>query len=506
MSAHWIERRGVFWSATALIAVLFLVRNLPFHLDDYEQAKQAFTSFEMVQEGHWLYQHTPNEKIATKPPLVGWISAAVFGVTRSWEIAWRLPSLAAAILLLVALSRNARAAYGFGGALLALGAFGLNMLSPRLATLVRTDMALALVVFLIGVRIWRKTRAAGEAWETWDRVIMCALLTAAMLIKGPVVGAFLLPGIAAFQWLKRDRNVSAWFGWWPWLAALAVFGLWVAGGVAWVPGFYEQVVLREFAGRFSETVHRPQPIYFYLPHLLHKLAPWSLLLLVLGVIGWRADRGVLRERWQRLSPEVAWLVCWIAGGLLVMSFVPSKRVDRIFPLVPPLCLLLAAQYARLQANANLAAGVRRWSALTLVIAALCISGYVASQIVESFRAREGALADFGAAVRKEAAARGWRYEVIGGKEEGLLLYLRKTHFVSRTEALTEWNAHALDALVAPTEELALLLAELSDASVSPLEATVTINDRPRRYIMVVRKSPLDFAVLRRNFLPLERFP
>ena len=35
--------------------------------------------------------------------------------------------------------------------------------------------------------------------------------------------------------------------------------------------------MREFVGRFGETIHRPQPLLFYLPHLLHKFAPWSLL-------------------------------------------------------------------------------------------------------------------------------------------------------------------------------------------------------------------------------------
>src|SRR4029078_9638932 len=125
---------------------------------DYDQAKQAFTSFEMVKEGHWLYQHTPHQRVATKPPLVGWISAALFGVTRSWEIAWRLPSLIAALALAFVLFRAAKGAYGKVAAVTALGAFGLILLSPRLATLVRTDMPLALVIFLMGLLIWQKIR------------------------------------------------------------------------------------------------------------------------------------------------------------------------------------------------------------------------------------------------------------------------------------------------------------------------------------------------------------
>ncbi|MEP6822524.1 MAG: glycosyltransferase family 39 protein [Chthoniobacterales bacterium] len=481
-SGSWLERSETFWIVAILITVLFAARNYPFHLDDYEQAKQAFTSFEMVEQGHWLYQHTPNERIATKPPLVGWISAAIFELTRWWEIAWRLPSLAAAILLLAILARSVSAAYGSASGLLAMSAFGFNMLSPRLATLVRTDMVLALIVFLLGWRIWRKIRSDEEKWETRDRVMMFALLTASMLIKGPIVAAFLLPGMLLFHWLRRNSKISAWFGWWPWLAALAVFGLWVAGGIAWVPDFYEQVVLREFAGRFSETVHRPQPIYFYVPHLLHKFAPWSILMIALALVGWRSGSESFRERWRALPPEMAWLICWVFGGLLVMSLVPSKRVDRIFPVVPPLCLLLAAQYARASA------WKQRWSTLAIAVAALGLTGYVASEIVGAVRSRENALAKFGEAVRSEATARGWRYEVIGGKEEGLLLYLRKTHFSKRDQIIARWNAGELDALVLPAEELTDYSVHLSDVARTNLEASITVNGRARRYLLLAREK------------------
>jgi 4-amino-4-deoxy-L-arabinose transferase-like glycosyltransferase len=263
----------------ALIAlVMWFATNLPWQLDDYDQAKQAFTSFEMVKQGHWFYQHTPRGRVATKPPLVAWISAGVFGASRSWDLAWRLPSFAAAVALALCLARSATAAYGVAAGIAAFGSFVFNLLTPRLATLVRTDLPLALVLFLIGLAIWRKVQS-DERWQRRDRIWMFALLTAGMLIKGPIVYAFLLPGIVCYQWWRRKTGAaSAWFGWWPWLASLAIFLVWAIAGMRFVSGFYEQVVVREFLGRFSETVHRPQPIYFYLPHLLHKFAPWSLVM------------------------------------------------------------------------------------------------------------------------------------------------------------------------------------------------------------------------------------
>ena len=54
----------------------------------------------------------------------------------------------------------------------------------------------------------------------------------------------------------------------------------------------------------------------------------------------------------------------------------------------------------------------------------------------------------------------WRYEVVSAKDEGLLLYLRKTHFVEPADAVTEWNAGNLDALVASKEKAAFLMREL----------------------------------------------
>src|SRR5436190_191559 len=128
MTSGLLEDRRTLWIVAALIAVLFAIANLPWQLDDYDQAKQAFTSFEMVKEGHWFYQHTPHERVATKPPLVGWISAAFFTVMQSWEIAWRLPSVIAALALAVVLFGAVKNAYGKAAAVIAVAAFALNLL------------------------------------------------------------------------------------------------------------------------------------------------------------------------------------------------------------------------------------------------------------------------------------------------------------------------------------------------------------------------------------------
>ena len=66
-------QRGLVVLWFVLILALFGVRNIPWHLDNYDQAKQAYTSLEMVQDQHWWIQHSPKGPPALKPPLAGWV-------------------------------------------------------------------------------------------------------------------------------------------------------------------------------------------------------------------------------------------------------------------------------------------------------------------------------------------------------------------------------------------------------------------------------------------------
>ncbi len=473
----------------ALAIVLFAVANLPWHLDDYDQAKQAFASFEMVERGHWFYQHTPNWWVATKPPLVGWISAGFFAITRSWDIAWRLPSFLAAVALLALLTRSA-AVYGPIGALVAGCAYSFNLFGPRLASLVRTDMPLALVLFAIGWLILEKIRKRA-AWTTRDQFLLFLLLSGGMLIKGPIIFAFLLPGIIAFEWRQRKTEAAgaAWSGWLPWLASFLVFLVWVAGGVLFVPEFSEHVVLREFGGRFSDETHRSQPFYFYLAHLVHRLAPWSLLLIGLAFVRLKKNGGSTGANPARLSPETFWLVAWSLGGLLLMSCIPSKRIDRIFPVVPPLCLILAVALAESRRSEKRRFFIDRFCAATIVFAALIITGYTGRKILIAYREHRDAFASFGRAVVTEASAHGWRYGVVGGEDEGMLLYVRATEFIEPDEAAAEWNSARIDALVVPDDEIGELLPRLQRDEPKELLVSRPAGHYGKRYILLVR-SPL----------------
>ncbi len=426
----------------AIIVALLSVHNLPWHLDDKDQAKQAYTSFEMIELGNWWFQHTPTGKVATKPPLAGWISATIYEAAsgHGWEIAWRLPGFTAMLVMLAMLWRAGNRIHSPLGGLIAAGAFGLNHFSQRLATLVRTDALLAFCIFLAGFQVYEKVRKA-TPWTTRDRWWLFSVVLASMLTKGPIAYAFLMPGLLAFWWFSRRKGTVnfGWSGWWPWLTPLLIFGAWAAIGIARSPEFYQQVVVVEFLGRFTvgeAAVHHNQSVFFYIANLLGKFAPWAVLLAALHFR--KSERAALGS-----DPARLWLVCWAIGGLIFMSLVPSKRADRIFPVIPPLCLLTAATLAPL-------AGERlwRWSGRQVATGAIGLAAIITGanavfSVATHFRDDQRRLVRFG----DEARAREGRLVVMNAKDEGLLLYTGTARFTEPDDAVQEWGDGKIDLLI-----------------------------------------------------------
>ena len=489
------------WRLLAILLALFFLRDLPWRLDEYDQAKQAFTSLEMVKTGAWWFQHTPGCRgIATKPPLVGWISAAAYGLTGNWEWAWRLPSLLAALALLILLWREGeRGLPGFGGTLAA-GAFGFNFLTPRLAALVRTDMPLCLWITLLGLLIASHVRDGGRPWTPRARWAVFTILLAAMMTKGPVVYAFLLPGMVAWSviaYRRGERWQSIWGGWWHWTLPLLPFLFWLERGMVTVPDFYRTVVVHEFLGRFTAgeaAVHRPGPIYAYFWDLLIHWAPWSVLLLA---VRFRASRV-----WWSLcrQPETLWLICWAAGGLVLMSLVPSKRMDRIYPVLPPLCLVLTAliSQARHPAASALSDAPAPhwpldWAKLALVVAVAIPCVDAVKSVGQVYLRHEDAPSRFGAQVRDLTA--GKPLEMVVGNtgvvgEEAMIVYLRRVRFLQPGDADRLARAGQLDAVVLNARSLDFARGLLGPFD--PARPRLSSDHTPSAYLLLARPaaSPL----------------
>lgn len=430
----------------AVILVLFAVRNLPWHLDDLDQAKQAFVSYQMIESGQWLVQNTPRDEIATKPPLQGWMSAGLYLAMgeRGWEFAWRLPVFIAALLILRQLWRTGGELYGNAlGSVLAAGTFALNSFVPRLATLVRNDMLLTAFIFFTGWIILERLRT-GTPWTWKSRRSLCLLLLGSTLTKGPIAYAFLLPGIVLYSVLARRRNLPGglFCGWLWWLLPLAVFGIWVTLGMS-VPGFTDQVVYKEFLGRFTvgaSAQHHNLPPGYYTLNILGRALPWSLVIFAMFFA-----KPVRRALWT--DPVLLWLACWFVGGLLFMEFVPSKRFDRILPVMPPLALLLARGARHLPEMAAFAWSRTRIVEFTAIAGMLGASAYTAAEIIESQRNHSRALIEFGAKVRSVVKGQSERFAITPVRDEGLVMYCGASRYTERPMAIWLWENGRIDWLV-----------------------------------------------------------
>lgn len=190
-----------------------------------------------------------------------------------------------------------------------------------------------------------------------------------------------------------------------------------------------------------------------------------------------------------MSPETFWLLAWGLGGLLVMSFVPSKRIDRVFPIVPPMCLLLAALVASIREKERWKPIVDRACAIALILSMVLLSGYTVRKVAAASRQKRDAFAEFGRTVVNEAAGNHWRYGVVGGEDEGMLLYVRQTEFLEPHQAAADWNSGKLDALVVAEDEMAGLLPRLRGGEPTRILTSNPAGRYRKRYFLLARSKP-----------------
>jgi 4-amino-4-deoxy-L-arabinose transferase-like glycosyltransferase len=214
------------------------------------------------------------------------------------------------------------------------------------------------------------------------------------------------------------------------------------------------------------------------------------LIVALSLLSFRRTRSGIRNLFHQTKPDTLWLICWASGGFVVMSLIPSKRVDRIYPVVPPLCLLLATQIGgfRIKKTDELAF---QWSAAALIFSVMFTGSYSVAKMLSDYRDHADHLEVFSRVVNQQAVAHHWRYEVISGERggyEGMLLYLQKPHFIKPHVAVQEWNREALDALVVPKDKISELMPELQNAAIVRLRSIDRKTYPQIGYVLVTRQS------------------
>jgi len=375
------------WLGFACLGLLLLAFAAWRPLTLPDEGRYAEIGRWMLQSGDRITPRVNGIPFFHKPPLLYWLEAdsiALFGVT---PLAVRVPVVAHALLMLVALYLFARAIVAEAVARRAAWMFGTSLAFLAAGQYVNHD---TLVACWIGIAIACFARACGPGGTVdavWARLgfAACAL---GVLSKGLI--GLALPGLVLAAWLIWDapRDVPRWLARLPWLSGLAIF-LALTAPWFWLaereyPGMLAYLFGTQHLARYTAAgFNNARPWWFYLAAIALLSLPWGLLALVEGVRGLRAPLA-LPARWWRLC------VAWVIAILVFFSVPRSKIVGYILPVMPAIALLAAAGWERLRL-ASRWRGIAWGAGVTLALAlAVAANGYAERQ---GRRDGTGAIAD-----------------------------------------------------------------------------------------------------------------
>ncbi len=336
-------RRELFWFGVFALLLLGLGMGLrdPWPSDE---PRFALVAHWMVTHGQWLFPHRGHELYADKPPVFFWLEAVSYLLTRSWRVAFLLPSLVSGLLTLGLVYDLARRLWSHRAGMLA--AFGLLVTIQFTYQFRRAQIDPTLVGMMTLANYGLLRHLLLGPSRRWFAVgCLCAGL--GVVTKGVGVLSLLMFVPYAIMLACRGRHLTRTHGNWRWpLAGAGWFLLPILGWL--VP----MLVVARLDGDprhaayvhdilFGQTVHRyaafrghqQVPGYFvsiicteWLP--LALALPWAI------PAWWRRLR---RRRDARLALPLGWIVL----VLVFFALSSGKRDVYILPALPMFALALA---------------------------------------------------------------------------------------------------------------------------------------------------------------------
>ncbi|MGJ3231417.1 MAG: ArnT family glycosyltransferase [Oceanicaulis sp.] len=347
----------------ALIAGLMGAFTLP--VLDRDEARYAQASAQMLESGDYVqirYLDTARNK---KPAGIYWLQAASVAGVSSEEAraiwAYRLPSLAGAMLAAAFTALAGARLYGAGAGLAAGSLLGVGVLLGTEAGIAKTDAMLTACValsFLAFIALRQaaeiadpaRRRGAGRAWAA----LWWAAIGAGALIKGPV--APMTAGLAVIALCALERRID-WarpLAFWPGPLIAAGFVLpWLLAVELTGAGFLAEALSADLGPKLvsgDEGHGAPPGLHLLLLPLLFFPA---IALLPAGVRAavkdWRASRAPV-ARSAGLAAKLC--VCFAAPTWLVFEILPTKLPHYVLPAYPALAVLAGLGFVRLTETAR----------------------------------------------------------------------------------------------------------------------------------------------------------
>ncbi len=350
----------IFLVIASLLAGLGLREPMP-----ADEPRFVLAAKTMVETGQWLFPYRGIELYAEKPPTFMWLQAASYLLVRSWNVAFLLPSLLAALLTLWLSGDLARRLWGKRAAAYAVLGLFVCLQFVLQAKRAQIDMVL---VGMTTLSLWALTRYLLEKPSPW--LLMLGTFAAGL---GTVTkGVGFLPVLVFIPWLwvrwkshyalppHRAVHIAAGL-----TGFLLGVGVWLAPMLTTVlmssdstlHAYAREMLFKQTGTRYANAWHHVKPAWYYLQSMLTLWLPGILLAPWLLPAWWR--------RLRRVDPRYALLLGWALLVLVFFTASPGKREVYIFPMLPALAVAASPLLAGLLGRRAVRAVV--WSYLAVLV-------------------------------------------------------------------------------------------------------------------------------------------
>ncbi|NBX02729.1 MAG: glycosyltransferase family 39 protein [Alphaproteobacteria bacterium] len=294
---------------------------------------------QMLVLGDWLTPHINGVPYFEKPPLFYWMQAAVMQFGGAGEFSGRLATMLVVIATALVTFSIAQNLYGRRAGLLSVLVLSTSLLGYGLSRIVMLDAPVTLfLTFALGAfLIAQNTNDSKKQRCLYHVMYISAAL--AMLTKGLL--GIVIPGLVIGAWIVLTRK-------WKLLASVRLVSgllIFVAIAAPWHvlmqmqhPEFFNFYFIHEHFTRYLSDGHRrTAPWWFFIAVTFAGLVPWVF-------FAW----GALGQAFKnRADDKTLFLLLWILLPLIFFSTSHSKLVPYIFPIFPPLAIIIGHYLAAL---------------------------------------------------------------------------------------------------------------------------------------------------------------
>jgi 4-amino-4-deoxy-L-arabinose transferase-like glycosyltransferase len=284
---------------------------------------------QMLATDDWLTPRINGVPYFEKPPLFYWMQASVLKFFGTGEFAGRIATALLATLTCMITYATGRALYARLSGLLAATVIATCMLGYTLSRVSMLDMPVSLFLTACFSCFIAAQHTGKRAWY-WGMYAAAAL---AVMTKGLI--GIVVPGMVIGAWIALTsrwrilKEAKLFSGLLLFLAVAAPWHVLMAQKHAAFLDFY--FINEHFTRYLTDSHKRVQPWWFFIVITIAGLLPWTFLIPAI----YKEHKAKLR-----LHANEKFLLLWIFIPLVFFSASHSKLAPYIFPIFPPLSILI----------------------------------------------------------------------------------------------------------------------------------------------------------------------